>query len=119
MSTNELPQDEFARRMTAYKLGVESGMTISDIARLLNLQRQTFKDWVCRHVDGISERSPPKPGPHIKATRPCISCRREMHSTGPHHRMCDPCRNHAYLSSPLEPHGGGHRGRRVVTRAPA
>ncbi|GAB5502733.1 hypothetical protein [Pyruvatibacter sp.] len=24
--------------------------------------------------------------------RPCISCSTKMHSTGPHHRMCDRCR---------------------------
>jgi hypothetical protein len=28
-------------------------------------------------------------------TRPCITCRTDMRSEGPHHRMCDDCRIHA------------------------
>lgn len=48
--------------------------------------RDQAEDWLAARLPMLTKRL--KRGP-----RPCLCCRETFISTGPHHRLCDTCRN--------------------------
>jgi hypothetical protein len=103
------------------------GRSLYDIAFSIRLSDTTVARWF-RDADQqppVVERRPKvenRGGPRRPKVHPappnrdCLKCRRPFHSWGAGNRMCDSCRSHSHIVSPLEPNGGGHTGRRVGTR---
>lgn len=117
MSGKRISPEDTAQRHAAYEYGMAHGMTLFDIARRLGICGHRYREWVQRNIKGISSKSPPKPTLVIKAERPCLTCKAPMQSTGPHHRLCNPCRERASRGySPYTPNPGGNAGRRVMAR---
>ena len=102
--------DERKRRIAALNAGRAEGLSLTAIARLLDIPPATFGNWVKNQEAAAQERvvAPPP------VMRPCLRCRRDFPSEGIHNRMCDPCRNYAPVTdSPYCPDPGGATGRQV------
>lgn len=69
---------------TVYAVIDQSGERVSAL-----LHSQTQADTICDYRNRLAAKRA------RQQVRPCITCGREIHSEGPHHRMCDPCRRRA------------------------
>lgn len=85
----------------------KSGMSIKSIAQQLGCCEKRLSGWL-RGDNDVRPRSDT-----ARKIRFCLKCRGEFYSAGAHNRMCDKCRAHAHILSPMEPSPGGDAGRRV------
>lgn len=53
-------------------------------------ETKVSKDYTCEYAAAGKATRLEKDA--MLRTRPCLCCGTEMKSTGPHHRLCDPCR---------------------------
>jgi hypothetical protein len=65
--------------------------------------RAEAEDWLRAQVDLLADLQRHK----LRRLRPCLCCRAEFESEGPHNRMCDVCRRRSAVDGDAHPYSFG------------
>lgn len=68
------------------------GLTAREIAAVVGLSADAVRVRFSRR-GAVRDKAPASEVKRAAVSRPCLRCRAPMRSTGPHHRLCDPCRS--------------------------